>query len=212
MIACMLSCRSVNNEGYVERHHYSRDADTLAAISSTERTDSMGYYRWRVDSLSRELYRINQAYHKLHVRDSINEVISMKDSVSVKDTTWMQVNPDGSITYHHDREKETYIWQQLERYRQQIVKESQATIDSLVEKNECLRAMYDSISRYQSLIDSAMVYRSKADSLSNVLRQQERIEIIKKDITGKIMAALATAVILVIIFIGVIIYMKIFRL
>jgi hypothetical protein len=211
LMACMLSCRSVKNFGNVERHHYSRDADTLVAVSKMERADSSSYYRLKADSLSNELYRIKQDYKSLYVRDSINEVLHSKDSVSIKDTTWMQVNQDGSVTYHNYREKNTYSWKQFERHMQQIKKESQAVIDSLIERNECLQTKYDSISRYQSLIDSASVYKARLDSLSNAISEHEQTTIVKNGILDKAKSLLMIAGFLLLVYAAVDFYMRYFK-
>ena len=211
MMACVLSCRSVKNVGSVEQHHYSNGADTLVAVSISERTDSSSYFRSKIDSLSVELARVRDAYHSLYEKDSINEVLHMKDSISVKDTTWLQVNADGSVTYHNYREKNTYSWQQLERYKQQIVRESQATIDSLIERNTLLQERCDSISNYRSLADSASVYKAKADSLSDIIREKEQTTIVKKDIWGDIKASIVMVLILLAGIAFVYVYLRFIR-
>ena len=211
-VVCLLSCRSVYNEGHTERHHYSREADTLVAVSIMEKNDSSRYFHSMIDSLSRELYSIRQAYHNMYVRDSINEMRHAKESESVKDTTWMTLNPDGTITYHHYREKNTYSMEQIERYRQQVRRDSLALTDSLIVTNARLQAMRDSIIIYQSLIDSVTIYKSKCDSLSEALIEQESKTVIKEDIWGKIKVALVVAAFLIVVFVVLIIYMKVFRL
>jgi len=209
--ACVLSCRSVNNVGNVERHHYSRDADTLATVYHSERRDSSGHYHRMVDSLSVELQSVRQKYRDLYVKDSINESRYRSDSVHVKDSSWMKMNDDGTFTYYNYREKNTYSYQQLERYRQQIVRESQHTIDSLIERNTYLQAQYDSIYRFKSLADSASIYRAKADSLSDYVSEIEKTTIYKNSIWDKLKVAGITAAFLIILFAIVVIYLKFFR-
>ena len=209
--ACVLSCRSVKNVGNAERHHYSRDADTLVTVSNTERRDSSGHYRRMVDSLSVELQSVRRKYRDLYVKDSISTNQYRTDSEHVKDTTWMQINADGSITYHHYREKNTYSHQQLERYRQQIVKESRHTIDSLIERNTYLQAQYDSIYKFKSLADNASIYRARADSLSDHIREMERTTIYKNSIWDKLKVAGITVAFLIILFAVILVYMKFFR-
>lgn len=199
VIACMLSCRSVKSVGSTERHHYSNGADTLVAVSILERADSSSYFRSKIDSLSRELHYYRQMYRELYVKDSVNTNQYRTDSVSVKDTTWMQHNPDGSVTYHNYREKNTYSYQQLERYRQQIVKESRATIDSLIERNMCLQTRYDSLMQAYIMVDSLLQYEAKKDSISDAVNESQKDTIYKNDIFSQIRAAVATAIFLLVL-------------
>lgn len=211
LTACVLSCRTVHNDGYIEHHHTSNGADTLAAVSHVEKKDSSNYFHGVIDSLATELSSIQQKYHDLYVRDSINENTYRKDSVNVKDSAWVHVNPDGTFTYYKYTEKTYYTYQQFERFKQQIVKESAATIDSLIEKNEHLQAKYDSLSVYQSLIDSVSIYKSKIDSLSNVITEKEKVTIIKNSLWDKIRAILVLAGFLVFVLAAVYVYLKFFR-
>lgn len=210
-VACLLSCRSVKNEGSVDMHHYSNGADTIAAVSQSERIDSTSYYHGVIDSLSRELLNVRQKYRDLYVRDSIITNLYRADSVSVRDSTWMQFNADGSVTYHHDREKHTYSYQQLESYRQQIVRESQATIDSLTERNTYLQAQYDSIYRLKSLADSLSIYRSRLDSISDIVREKEKTTIRKNSFWDSVKLVTGTLVFCVIVFAVLFVYLRFFR-
>ena len=181
-VVCLLSCRSVKNEGFIHGHHASIDADSLAAVSHSERKDSTNYYHGVIDSLSSELRNVKKMFRDLYVRDSVNTNQYRADNVNVKDTTWMQINADGSVTYHHYMEKNSYSYQQLERYRHQIVKDSKATIDSLIERNEYLQTRYVSISQYQSLADSVTRYRARLDSVSNIVNEREKTTIKKNSL------------------------------
>lgn len=210
-VACLLSCRSVKNESTIATHHYSRDADTLSTAIHTERRDSSGHYRRMVDSLSVELRRFMSLYRDLYVKDSISTDQYRTDSEHVKDTTWMQVNADGSITYHHYREKNTSSHQQLERYRQQIVRESKATIDSLIERNTNLQAQYDSIYKFKSLADSASIYKAKFDSISNAISEKEKATVEKSGFWSRVKMVAGTIVFCVIVIAIVFLYLRFFR-
>ena len=211
LIACVLSCRSVMNEGTVATHHYGHDADTLSTISHTEKNDSSIYFHMKIDSLSVELQNVLQRYHELYVRDSINENTYRHDSVSAKDTTWFQINDDGSITYHHYRERNTYSYQQVERYKQQIMQECKETIDSLTERNERLQMQCDSMKRYVSLVDSVSEYRAKIDSLSSLIEEHEKVTVVKNSLWDKIRVSIITTVLLIIIIAVLYAYLKFFR-
>ena len=210
-VACLLSCRSVKNEGFIHEHHASIDADTLASVTNSERVDSTNYYHGVIDSLSSELRNVRQMFRDLYVRDSINTNQYRADSVNVKDTTWMQINADGSVTYHNYREKNTYSYQQLERYRQQIVRESQATIDSLIERNTYLQAQYDSIYKFKSLADSASMYKAKLDSISDSVSAKEKTTIKKNSLWDSIKLVAGTMVFCVIVFAVILVYLRFFR-
>ena len=211
-MACMLSCRSVKSVGSTERHHYSNGADTLAAVSFSERADSSSYFRSKIDSLSRELHYYRQMYRELYVKDSVNTNQYRTDSVSVKDTTWMQHNPDGSVTYHNYREKNTYSYQQLERYRQQIVKESRATIDSLIERNMCLQARYDSLLQAYIRVDSLLQYEARKESISDAVSEKQKETTYKINIWGHIKTAIATVIFMLVVWVVVKIYKRMPRL
>ena len=129
----------------------------------------------------------------------------------MKDTTWIEVNPDGTITYHHYREKNVTSHLQTERYKQQIKNESQAVIDSLIERNECLQTKYDSISRYQSLIDSASVYKARLDSLSTAISEHEQTTIVKNGIWDQAKSLLMIAGFLLLVYAAVDFYMRYFK-
>lgn len=210
-VACLLSCRSVKNESTIATHHYSLDADTIETVSLTETRDSTGHYRRMVDSLSVELRRFKSLYRELYVNDSISTDQYRTDSEHVKDTTWMQVNADGSITYHHYREKNTYSYQQLERYRQQIVRESQATIDSLIGQNTYLQAQYDSIYRFKHIADSLSIYKAKFDSISNAVSEKEKTTVEKFGFWSRVKVVAGTIVACAIVVAIVFIYLRFFR-
>lgn len=210
-VACLLSCRSVKNEGAIAKHHYGRDADTLLTVSLVERHDSTNYYHGVIDSLSSELKNVRQMYRNLYVIDSISANQYRTDSEHVKDTTWMQVNADGSVTYHHYREKNTYSYQQLESFRQQIVKESKATIDSLIERNTYLQAQYDSIYKFKSLEDSLSIYKAKLDSISDAVSEKEKTTVEKFSFWSRVKLVFGTVVCCVIVFVIVLIYLRFFK-
>lgn len=211
VMACMLSCRSVKSEGSIETHHYSNGTDTLATESHAERRDSSVYYHGVIDSLSRELKNVRQMYRNLYVRDSIIQNQYRADSVHVKDSTWMQINADGSVSHYSYREKNTYSYQQLDRYRQQIVMESKATIDSLIERNTYLQAQYDSICRFKSLADSLSVYKAKLDSISDAVSEKEKTTVEKFSFWSRVKLVTGTIVFCVIVIVIVIIYLRFFR-
>lgn len=210
-VACLLSCRSVKNESTLATHHFSNGADTLAAVSLAERHDSTNYYHGVIDSLDQELRDVRQMYRNIYVHDSINENRYRADSVNVKDSTWMQINADGSVTYHNYREKNTYSFLQLERYRQQIVKECQATIDSLIERNTYLQARYDSISKFRSLADSVSIYKAKVDSLMEDSRSKEKTIVEKLSLLSRIKVIGSTLFFCAIFFAAGIIYLRCLR-
>lgn len=210
-VACLLSCRSVKNESTLAVRHYSKDADTLAAVSYEERHDSTNYYHGVIDSLAQELRDVRQMYRNIYVQDSINENRYRSDSVNVKDTTWMQINADGSVTYHNYREKNTYSYQQLESFRQQIVKESKATIDSLIERNTYLQAQYDSIYKFKSLEDSLSIYKAKLDSISDAVSEKEKVTIVKNGFGDKMRAVFVLAGFLLTVLAAIYIYIRFFR-
>lgn len=210
-IACMLSCRSVKKDGSIATHHYSSGADTLALVSIAEKSDSSKYLHMVIDSLSTELLSIRQEYRNLYVSDSVNETASRRDSVHVKDTTWLQINQDGTVTYYTVREKSTYTSQQLERYRQQIVKESEHTIDSLIEQNCHLLAMYDSLSTENRYLNDVMAYKAYHDSISDITSEKEMRTIYKNSIWDKVKVAIITAAFLVFLYVVVIVYIKFIR-
>ena len=210
-IACMLSCRSVKNEGLVQTHHYGVNADTLSAVVKAEGIDSTNYYHGVIDSLCNQLREVRQKFRDLYVRDSINTFQYRGDSVSVKDTTWMEINADGSITYHHYREKYTYTSLQVEKMRQQIIKESQATVDSLIEKNERQQQIIDSISQYRSYVDSVSLYRSKMDSMANVVTDMQKTIIEKNSLFDKIKLILGSILFCLTAFVGTMLYLRFFR-
>ena len=210
-VVCLLSCRSVKNESTLATHHYSSGADTLAAVSLAERHDSTNYYHGVIDSLATELRNVRQMYRNLYVQDSINENLYKAEKESIKDTTWMELNPDGSVTYHHYREKNVTSHQQLERYRQQIVKESKATIDSLIERNTYLQAQYDSIYKFKSLEDSLSIYKAKLDSISDAVSEKERTTVEKFSFWSRVKLVTGTIVLCVIVVVIVIIYLRFFR-
>lgn len=210
-VACLLSCRSVKNESTLTVRHYSKDADTLAAVSYEERHDSTNYYHGVIDSLAQELRNVRQMYRNIYVQDSINENRYRADSVNVKDSTWMQINADGSVSHYNYREKNTYSFLQLERYRQQIVKESKATIDSLVERNTYLQARYDSISKFRSLADSVSIYKAKVDSLMEDSRSKEKTIVEKLSLWSLIKVIGGTLFFCAIFFAAGFIYLRCFR-
>ena len=210
-VVCLLSCRSVKNESTIATHHYSSGADTLAAVSLSERRDSTNYYHGVIDSLCNQLREVRQKFRDLYVRDSINTFQYRGDSVSVKDTTWMEINADGSITYHHNREKYTYTSLQVEKMRQQIIKESQATVDSLIEKNERQQQIIDSISQYRSYVDSVSLYRSKMDSMANVVTDMQKTIIEKNSLFDKIKLILGSILFCLTAFVGTMLYLRFFR-
>lgn len=210
-VACLLSCRSVKNESTLAVRHYSKDADTLATVSNVERQDSTNYYHGVIDSLSRELKNVRQMNRNLYVQDSINENRYRADSVNVKDSTWMQINADGSVSHYNYREKNTYSFLQLERYQQQIVKESKATIDSLIERNTYLQARYDSIYKFKSLADSLYIYKAKLDSISDAVSDKEKTTVEKYSFWSRVKLVTGTIVFCVIVIVIVIIYLRFFR-
>lgn len=210
-VACLLSCRSVKTEGVIATHHYGRDADTLATVSHVERQDSTNYYHGVIDSLSRELKNVRQMYRNLYFRDSISRNQYRTDSIHVKDSTWMQINPDGSVSHYNYREKNTYSYQQLESFRQQIVMESKATIDSLIERNTYLQAQYDSIYKFKSLEDSLSLYKAKLDSISDAVSEKEKTTVEKFSFWSRVKLVTATIVFCVIVIVIVIIYLRFFR-
>ena len=209
--ASLLSCRSVKNESALAVHHFSKEADSLAVLSRTERHDSTIYYHGVIDSLADELRNVSQMYRNLYVRDSIKENLYRADKESVKDTTWMTANPDGSVTYHHYREKIVTSHQQLERYRQQILKESHATIDSLIDRNTHLQAKYDSINKILSLADSVSVYKAKMDSISDAATSREKTVVEKFSLWSRIKVIGGTLLLCAIVFVVAYIYLRFFR-
>ena len=210
-VSCLLSCRSVKNEGIIATHHYGMDADTLSIVSKSAKVDSTNYYHRVIDSLSRELKNVRQMYHNLYVRDSVSANQYHTDSEHVKDTTWMQVNADGSITYHHYREKQAYSYQQFESYRQQIVKDSKETIDSLIERNTYLQVQYDSISRFKSLADSLTIYKAKLNSISDALSEKEKKTVEKFSFWSRVKTVTGTIIFCTVAFIIVLVYFRFFR-
>ena len=211
LAACLLSCRSVKNEGSIAAHHYGVGADTLAALSYAERTDSSSYFRGVIDSLSSELKNVRLMYRNLYVRDSMSTNQYRADREHVKDTTWMERNADGSITFHHYRETNTYSFQQFESYRKQIAKESKATIDSLIERNTYLQAQYDSVSRYKLISDSLSIYKAKFDSISSVVSEKEKTVVEKFDFWSRVKLVSVTIVICAIVAVIVFVYLRFFR-
>lgn len=207
----MLSCRSVQNEGLVQTHHYGVNADTLSAVVKAEGIDSTNYYHGVIDSLCNQLREVRQKFRDLYVRDSINTFQYRGDSVSVKDTTWMEINADGSITYHNYREKYVYSYQQVESERNHVTRESQATIDSLIERNERQRAIIDSMSRYRSYVDSVSLYRSKMDSMANVVTDMQKTIIEKNSLFDKIKLILGSIFFCLTAFVGTMLYLRFFR-
>ena len=207
----VLSCRSVKTEGSVATHHYSNEADTMAVVSISEREDSSSYFHGLIDSLSSELVNIQKQFHDIYMKDSIFEAQHVKDSESVKDTTWIVVNPDGTITYHHYRERNVTSHVQTDRFKQQIMKESQAVIDSLIDKNEHLRTQVDSMSQYVCLVDSVSQYRAKIDSLSSIIEEHEHVTVVKNSVWDKIRASIITAVFLLLTLAGLYCYLRFFR-
>lgn len=210
-VVCLLSCRSVKNESTLATHHYSSGADTLAAVSLSERRDSTNYYHGVIDSLATELRNVRQMYRNLYVQDSINENLYKAEKESIKDTTWMELNPDGSVTYHHYREKNVTSHQQLERYRQQIVKESKATIDSLIKENAHLQAQYDSVHRFKSIADSLSIYKAKLDSISDSVNENEKEVVEKFSFLRWVKTVGGTIIFCVIVVIIILVYLKFFR-
>lgn len=211
MVAGLLSCRSVKNESTIAVHHFSKEADSLAVLSQAERHDSTIYYHGVIDSLAKELRNVSQMYRSLYVQDSINENLYMAEKESVKDTTWMEVNPDGSVTYHHYREKIVTSHQQLERYRQQILKENHATIDSLIDKNTHLQAKYDSINKILSLADSVSIYKAKMDSVSDAATFREKAVVEKFSLWSRMKVIGGTLLFCAIVFFVAYIYLRYFR-
>ena len=207
----VLSCRSVKTEGSMATHHYSNEADTLATISIAEKVDSSSYFHGLIDSLSSELVNIQKQFHDIYLKDSIFEAQHVKDRESVKDTTWIVVNPDGTITYHHYRERNVTSHVQTDRFKQQIMKESQAVIDSLIDKNEHLRTQVDSMSQYVCLVDSVSQYRAKIDSLSSIIEEHEHVTVVKNSVWDKIRASIITAVFLLLTLAGLYCYLRFFR-
>ena len=186
MVCIMLSCRSVKSEGYVETHHFSNGEDTMTAVAKSATVDSLKAFRVEIDSLSVELRKARQMYRDLYVKDSVNENRYRSDSVHVRDSSWMEINDDGSVSHYKYRETNTYSYQQLERYSQQIVKESQAIIDSLAETNTRLQARCDSLYRFKFLADSISIYKARIDSLSDVAVDREKTTIRKNSLWDSI--------------------------
>jgi len=208
LAASLLSCRSVQTDGNIATHHYTKDADTIVAISKMETADSSSYFHGLIDSLSSELINIQKAFHDIYEKDSIFEMQHVKDSESVKDTTWIEVNPDGTITYHHYRERNVTSHLQTERYKQQVTKESQAVIDSLIERNEHLRTQVDSMSKYLCLVDSVSAYKAKTDSLSSIIESHEKVTVTKNGFWDKFKTALITASVIILLFFILFLYIK----
>lgn len=115
------------------------------------------------------------------------------------------------MSHYNYREKNTYSFLQLERYRQQIVKESKATIDSLVERNTYLQARYDSISKFRSLADSVSIYKAKVDSLMEDSRSKEKTIVEKLSLWSLIKVIGGTLFFCAIFFAAGFIYLRCFR-
>jgi lipopolysaccharide export LptBFGC system permease protein LptF len=211
VMACMLSCRSVKNEGYIQQHHYSRDADTLALVSVAEKRDSSSYFHGVIDSLSSELRKVRQENRKLYERDSINEVTNKSERVHIKDSAWVQINPDGTFTYYKYREKNTYTYEQFERYRQQVLKESQTIIDSLIEWNTSLQFQYDSIYRENQMLNDLMRYEALHDSIYDSTTEKEKQTIYKNSFWDKVKFSVCAIIFMLIIGFCIYIYFRFFR-
>ena len=211
MTVSLLSCRSVKTAGSVATYHYSNGTDTLATISISERVDSSSYFHGLIDSLSSELVNIQKAFRDIYAKDSVNEVQRSKDRESIKDSTWMQINPDGSVTYHHYREKIVHSLQLLDRYKQQKVKESMATTDSIIDRNKHLQAQCDSMSVFRGLIDSVSVYKAKADSLSRIINEYEKETVVMNGVWDKIKASIMTAAFLIFMLVLLYVYIRFFH-
>lgn len=206
-VACiMLSCRSVKNEGLIETHHYSNVADSVETADKSATFDSTKVFRGMIDSLYVELRQARQMYRDLYVRDSVNESRYRSDSVHVRDSSWMEINDDGSVSHYKYRETNTYSYQQMERYRQQIVKESQATIDSLIKTNTHLQARCDSLIHFRSLADSLSIYKAKIDSLSDLVVNKEKTTIKKNSLWDSIKYVAAGIIVCLFVFGGVRVY------
>ena len=209
--ACLLSCRSVKNVGLIQEHHHNIRADTIASISKSETVDSTYYYRAVIDSLCSKLREVRQMFHNLYVKDSIARLQYRDDKEKVKDTTWIERNPDGSITYHNYREKYIYSYQQVESVRNHVTRESQATIDSLIERNERQRAIIDSMSRYQSYADSVSMYRSRLDSMSNIVSSMQEKIIYKNSLLDRLKMLSESILLCVAVLAGLFLYLRFVR-
>lgn len=210
-VTCLLSCRSVKSEGLMQEHHHHIRADTLASIFKSERVDSTCYYHAVIDSLCSKLREVRQMFRNLYVKDSIARLQYRDDREHVKDTTWIERNPDGSITYHNYREKYIYSYQQVESVRNQVTKESQTTIDSLIERNERQRAIIDSMSRYQSYADSVSLYRSRLDSMSSVLIDMQKTVIHKNSLFDRLKMMAVSILLCVAVLAGLFLYLRFVR-
>ena len=208
-VTCLLSCRSVKNECITKTHHNSINADTLAAIAKSATVDSTRYYHGVIDSLCSQLRDVRQKYRELYVKDSINTYQYRADSVSVRDTTWMEVNNDGSVTYHNYREKNTFSYQQVESIKQHIINENRASVDSLIEINQRQQVVIDSISQYRSYVDSVAIYRSKLDSMSNVVNDMQKTIIEQYSLWDRIKTILGSIFFFIApVFAGVVLYLR----
>ena len=169
MMATMVSCRSVKESSVMNEKHQrvSVEADTMTAKSVAEKTDSMWHYRLLADSLINELAKSHERYNELLAKDSVSENMYRADSVYVKDSVWSVVGADGQVTNYRYTEKNKYSYQQFEKYKESIVKESQRTIDSLVSENTHLHAACDSLEGYKQIIDSLCFYNSHISELGD---------------------------------------------
>lgn len=166
------SCRSVKESttSSIERHHVSKEADTLAVIAKSEALDSTSYYHNLVDSLIKELYMIKERYRELYLKDSTFVNQYRVDSISVRDSSWSVTNADGSTTHYKNTQKEKYTYQQLDKYKESILKDRQREIDSLINDSRMIRAQCDSLRnvcfRYDSLLRYSVVQDSTIIGLS----------------------------------------------
>lgn len=200
------SCRSVKEStiSTTERHHVSKEADTLAIIAKSDAVDSTSYYHNLVDSLISELLTFKQRYHDLYVKDSIFVNQYRVDSVSVRDSSWSVTNADGSTTHYKDTKEYRYTYQQLEKHKESIVKEKQHEIDSLISTANRYKMTIDSLQSVISEYDELFYYTMEKDSTSNVISQNRDTTIvndktwfekIKEKIGGFTLAMIIAAII-----------------
>lgn len=175
------SCRSVKESttSTTERHHVSKEADTLAHIVKADALDSMRYYHNLVDSLSRELYTFKERYRELYVKDSMYVNQYRVDSISVRDSSWSVINADGSTTHYKNTKEERYTLMQLDKYKESILKDRQREIDSLINDSKRLRERYDSIYNAYLRYDSLFHYSVVQDSTINDTSQNSATTIVK---------------------------------
>lgn len=175
------SCRSVKEStiSTTERHHVSKEADTLAHIVKADAIDSTGYYHNLVDSLIKELHTIKERYRELYVKDSTFVNQYRVDSISVRDSSWSVTNADGSTTHYKNTQKEKYTYQQLDKYKESILKDRQREIDSLINESNSIRQRYDSIYNAYIVYDRLFHYSVVQDSTTNETSQNDATTIVK---------------------------------